>query len=173
MQGRQTGTIRHHVRYYLKSILVNDCDDLVYSGEVIQHILYPCCNGKSRLAFISCRIFSFGQPQQIGDQSILNHSVSPGYYKSGSHHTAIFRDPFQGVFSRLSISFHTSGKHPKITMHICLPVHRPTGCHHSICSRINNSCAHNYNFQLRVYDKLLLYQINKIPFMFYIYTDIE
>ena len=53
---------------------------------------------------------------------------------------------FQRVASRFSISFHTFGKYPKIAVHFCFPVHRPAGYHHSIFSRINDSCTHNFNF---------------------------
>ena len=42
-----------------------------------------------------------------------------------------------------------------------------------VTDKFLNVTSFNYNFQLRVYDKLLWYQNNKIPFMFYIYTDIE
>ena len=146
MQGCQAGTIRHHVRYHLESILIDESDGLFYVGEVIQHILYPCGNGKSRFSLISDRILRFGQPQQIGNQPFLIHSVRTSNLESRSHHTAILGSPFQGVGSRFSISFHTFGKYPKITVHFCFPIHRPAGCHHSIFSRINDSCTHNFNF---------------------------
>ena len=41
---------------------------------------------------------------------------------------------FQRVLSGFSVPFHPSGKHPKVAVHICFPVHRTTGCYHTIAS---------------------------------------
>ena len=45
---------------------------------------------------------------------------------------AILGSPFQRVASRFSISLHTFGKHPKITVHFCFPIHRPVSYTHLI-----------------------------------------